>query len=102
MNDIILTAQEEKSYDAFFAGRKLEALGELTMPQDELRFAQDLLEAVINDGLTPDSDGGVSWFRKDGLDWTDPAAVEARQQSMGQGKDDLYRPAVMKVVCPIC
>ena len=86
MNDIILTAQEEKSYDAFYSQRKLESLDELALPQDELQFAQDLLSAVVNDGLTPDSDGGVSWFRKDGLDWTDPAAVEAMQQSIGQGK----------------
>ncbi|MEM7028977.1 MAG: hypothetical protein AAF629_05250 [Chloroflexota bacterium] len=93
MNDILLTAEEEKSYEAFYTRRKQEALGELAMPQEELRFAQDLLSAVVNDGLTPDSDGGVSWFRKDGLDWTDPAAVEAMQQTMGQGKKRANRAA---------
>lgn len=86
MTDLILTIDEEKSYETFYTQRRQEALGELAIPQEELRFAQDLLSAVINDGLTPDSEGGVSWFRKDGLDWTDPAAVEAMQQTMGQGR----------------
>ena len=46
MNEIMLTAEEEKTYDAFYARRKLEALGELATSRDELHFAQDLLGAV--------------------------------------------------------
>ena len=84
MNEIILTTEEEQIYEGFYIRRKAEALGEFAALHDELAFAQDLLQAVVTDGLTPDREGGVSWFRRGGLDWRDPQAIDALQTAMGQ------------------
>ena len=81
MPDTALSAAELKSFDGFYQSRIFEAGGAKDDGQ-ELEIAQDILRAVVNDGLTPTGDGGVAYVRRGALDWSDPATLQAAQASM--------------------
>ena len=83
MIDTQLTAEEAKIFDQFYQRQIAEAGGARDDAQ-ELEIAQDILLAVINDGLTLTSDGGASYVRRGAIDWTDPATLQAAQATMSQ------------------
>ena len=87
-NELELSPEERKLFDEFYQARLAE-VGAWDDTQ-ELEIARDILAAVVNDGLTPTADGGASYVRRGGVDWTDPATMQAAQATMGQ--DDAPRP----------
>ncbi|MHC4816286.1 MAG: hypothetical protein ACYTFN_24805 [Planctomycetota bacterium] len=84
MNDPNLNADDVKIFEQFYQRR----LGEAGGAQDdagELDIANDILAAVVNDGLTPTADGGASYVRRGAVDWSDPATLQAAQAAVGSG-----------------
>ena len=87
-----LNAAELQLFSDFYERRLAEA-GSAKDDSQELEIAQDILLAVINDGLTPTADGGASYVRRGALDWSDPATLQAAKTTTGQ-KRIIGRPPV--------
>ncbi|HID63190.1 MAG TPA: hypothetical protein EYP49_10685 [Anaerolineae bacterium] len=87
MDDVRLTAEDLKTFDDFYR-RRLAEVGGARDDAEELAVARDILQAAVNDGLTPTADGGASYVRRQGaMDWTDPATIQAAAQvSSGSGR----------------
>lgn len=81
MNDVKLTPEEQNIFDTFYQRRVDEARAGGS-DEEELEVALDILAAVVNDGLTPTADGGVSYVRRGAMDWTDPATMMAAQSAV--------------------
>ncbi len=82
MNARNLTPEEIKSFEEFYDRRLLEVGGARSY-DDDAEIVREMLRAVREDGMTPTADGGVSFVRRDGMDWTDPNAVEAARSATG-------------------
>jgi len=88
-----LSADDVKIFDQFYMRRIAEAGGAQDDSQ-ELDIANDILAAVVNDGLTPTADGGASYVRRGAVDWSDPATLQAAQTALGAGSST--RPQTTK------
>ncbi len=86
MNDLNLSAEELKLYEDFYRRRLAEA-GHVRDDAEELAVARDILQAVVNEGLTPTADGGASYVRRGARDWSDPTTVQAAQATMAGGSE---------------
>lgn len=78
MQDVVLSAEELRLFEAFYQ-RRLAESGGARDDADELDIARDILLAVVNDGLTPTAEGGESFIRRGAMDWSDPNAIVATQ-----------------------
>lgn len=88
-----LSAESLVTFSSFYARRISEA-GGARDDTEELALARDILQAVINDGLTPTADGGASYIRRGALDWSDPATIQAAQATSGGRKGQSRSAAV--------
>ncbi|MBE7557313.1 MAG: hypothetical protein HS126_40265 [Anaerolineales bacterium] len=84
--DLNITAEELKLFEEFYRRRLAEA-GQVRDDSEELAVARDILQAVVNDGLTPTADGGASYVRRGARDWTDPTTVQAAQATLAGSSD---------------
>lgn len=75
-NELLLTFQN-------FYQKRINEAGQPRDDTEELAIARDILQAVVNDGLTPTADGGASYIRRGALDWSDPATIQAAQATAG-------------------
>jgi hypothetical protein len=86
MIDAQTTAEELNLFETFYQGRVAEVAGGAVLDDgEELAIARDILLAVVDDGLTPDAAGGVSYVRRGALDWTDPTTLQAARATTGSG-----------------
>ena len=86
MSNPNLTAENLKLFDEFYKKRLAEAGSSVRDDAGELAVARDILQAVVNDGLTPTSDGGASYVRRGARDWSDPTTVQAAQATITGGE----------------
>jgi hypothetical protein len=84
MSELKLSAELLKLFESFYRRRLAEA-GGAQNDKEELAIARDILQAVVNDGLTPTSDGGFSFVRRGARDWSDPTTVQAAQATVREG-----------------
>ncbi len=80
-----LTPEEQQIFERFYQGRVDEAAAGGS-DKDELRVARDVLGAAITDGLTPTSDGGTSYVRRKGTDWSDQDVMKAARNEIEGGR----------------
>ena len=95
MSHLNLTADELKLYEEFYRLRLAEA-GQIRDDSEELAVARDILQAVVNDGLTPTADGGASYVRRGARDWTDPTTVQAVQATLAGSSESGGRQKTKK------
>lgn len=76
-----ITAEDLKLFEDFYR-RRLTETGQIKDDREELAVARDILQAVVNDGLTPTADGGASYVRRGAWDWTDPTTIQAAQATI--------------------
>ncbi len=92
-DQITINAQEEREFQEFYEQRLAEAGVSAVTDEEELEAARDILMAVEEDGLTPDTDGEGgptdSYLKRGGTDWTDPETINATQQVSSGGKSRL-------------
>ncbi len=107
MSDLQLTPEERRVFDKFYQKRVDEARAGGS-DIEELEVAQDILTAVVNDGLTPAADGSVSYVRRGAADWTDERMVSAAMddRSSGspiksKGKNEMLQGILLMVVALI-
>ena len=87
-----LTSEDLSVFEAFYRCRMAEAGGARDDVQ-ELEIARDIFSAVVNDGLTPTSDGGASYVRRGAMDWSDITNIEAAQAAVeGSGRQPMTPP----------
>jgi hypothetical protein len=79
-----LNSEDITTFEQFYR-RRLAESGGAQDDQQELEIARDILAAVVNDGLTPTSDGGASYVRRGAVDWSDIDNIQAAQAIDGDG-----------------
>ncbi|MCP4996943.1 MAG: hypothetical protein GY934_24675 [Gammaproteobacteria bacterium] len=75
------TPEEQQIFQKFYQ-RRVDESGAGGSDKDELRVAREVLEATTADGLTPTADGGVSYVRRKGADWSDPDVMNAARSEI--------------------
>lgn len=83
MDEPAITAEQRLTFQKFYRRRIAEA--RVRDDREELAAARDILQAVVNDGLTPTTDGGASYVRRGARDWSDPATVQAARSASDEG-----------------